>query len=231
MLKKSIFIILIFLSTLYCADDNTLLNDQLEAINRQLGSSNQDSDKLNLEDESAYKYNQNAIYQNPNYVKERFYIGANGFFGSFDSRSNDSNYNVKESTTFTNLKIGYIFKTNNRLELVLLEGTDLSYTSFTNEMSGVNLNLILPFVSNRAKNIHIKVQGGVGLYSYSDFSMEGISASAAFGIIGDITNDIEIDISYLYQYVYWRDFKHITDSTYISSTSFNGMLFGIKYKF
>lgn len=230
MLKISVFIILIFLSSLYSAD-NTLLNDQLEAINRQLGTAPKDAKTIEAEMESPYDYNQNAVYQYPNYAQERIYIGVNAFFGHFSTNSDDSRYTVRESTTYSNLKLGYIFKTNTRLEVVWLEEADLSYTAFMDKASGFDLNLILPYSMNSAGNIHLKVQGGVGVYDYSDFSIKGFSANGAVGVIGDITNDIELDITYIFKYIYWRDLGDITSSTEISSTNFTGMLFGLKYKF
>lgn len=230
MLRIVFFSLFLLCLNLLGAQDS-LLKDQLEALSKQLDTGSNNSDRLDLNENSAYDYNQNVKYLRPYQTKERIYIGANKFLGYFNSSSDDASHNVKESTSFNYFKLGYIFKTNNRLELTWIDEADLSYTTFIEELSGLNLNAILPYALNDSRSFHLKLQGGVGIYDYSAYSLEGLSASFGLGIIGDVTEDIEVDIYYLYQYIYWKDLAHLTDSAYVNSTNLNGMSFGVKYKF
>ena len=228
---RILFLAITLFYNLQAADNNTLLNKQLEAINRQLTSSEAESGKIDPTDDNTYNYNQNTQYLQENPKSERFYVGASGFIGYFITKSDMEAYDVKESTSFAYLRAGYIFKTNNRIELSFIQEAGLSYTTFEDEISGINLNMIIPIALNKEKTAYLKLLGGIGLYDYSNFSLEGFSLNPGIGTIYDITNDIELDLTYQYQVILWKDFGHLSSTSEISTTTLRGLNVGVKYKF
>lgn len=231
MLRIVLLLILLFSPYIYAADNNSLLDEQLEAINRQLNSGNVESDKLDLKDNSPYKYNQNVVYHPPSYVKEQFYVGINRYIGYFESKSDIERYNTDYSTAFFYFRLGYIFKTNNRLEVTWINEAKLNYNYSMHKLTGLNVNAIVPFAMNDSETVFFKLQAGVGVYDFNAYSLEGISALGEAGLIANITDEIEFDISYLYQYFYWKDLQRLGDDAEISNTKLTGVIFGLKYKF
>ncbi len=213
------------------AAENTLLNKQLEAINRQLNAERIQSGELDPGGEEVYEYNQNAVDIQEPQRSSRMYVGASGFIGNFVSKSGDQAYNVKDSTSFAYYRLGYIFETGNRVELSLVNGATLSYDDFEDHISGINLNMIIAIPMNKEKTVYTKLQGGVGIYDYSKFGLEGVSLNPAAGIIFDITPDVELDITYQYQIILWRDFEDLSGSSEIKNTTLRGLSVGLKYKF
>lgn len=227
MLRIIIFTLLIFQFSYSARNNSSLLDDQLDALNRQMQNENDQQNNIN----SQYNYNQNSSYTDIPEPKS-FYVGAGLFLGYFDSDSSISAYNKKDSTTAAIYKFGYIFKTNNRIELNIIEEQRLDYGDEIHLITGGIINLILTKPVGGLSNTYFTIHGGVGLYDYSHYNLEGISLNPALGITTQINNIMEVDAKFLYQYTTWMDLDgDITHSPEIKSTIFRGFVFGVKYKF
>lgn len=227
---KIIFLLLSFSYSIYAANNqnDTLLNDQLKAMNRQLNTDTTELDEL----DQNYKYNQNAKYlEGDEYRRKKFYVGIAYFIGTFES-TGSPDHDVKDNSDIFSFKAGYIFPTNNRIEIEFFQEQNLDYPTIYDDISGIRANMIITIDAiNKSKTIFPMFKGGVGMFDYTSYGLTGIGGRAGVGLIGYVSPSIEVDVGYSYEFIIWDDSSKVEGKSDVDTTTFIGFFYGVKYKF